>query len=93
MAFGQFRGLWRYASLYDLRVSCMAVLSSSAFYVLVRWIFAQPHYPRSIYLIDSLILIDAARRLPDGPAGVPRGAGARRAARGCSSSAPATPAR
>lgn len=58
MAFGQFRGLWRYASLYDLRVLGMAVLSSSLlFYVLTRWVFAQPNYPRSIYLIDGLILV------------------------------------
>jgi FlaA1/EpsC-like NDP-sugar epimerase len=58
MAFGQFRGLWRYASLYDLRLIVMAVLSSSvAFFVLVRWVFAQPHYPRSIYPIDALVLI------------------------------------
>ncbi len=58
VAFGQFRGLWRYASLYDLRLIVMAVLSSSAgFLVLVRWVFAQPNYPRSVYLIDALVLI------------------------------------
>jgi len=58
MAFGQFRGLWRYASLYDLRLIDMAVLSSSAgFFVLVRWVLAQPDYPRSVYLIDGLVLI------------------------------------
>ena len=58
MAFGQFRGLWRYASLYDLRVIVLAVLSSTAaFFVAVRWLFAPPLYPRSVYLIDSLVLI------------------------------------
>jgi len=58
MAFGQFRGLWRYASLYDLRLIVMAVLSSSiGFFMLVRWVLAQPNYPRSVYLIDSLVLI------------------------------------
>ena len=57
-AFGQFRGLWRYASLYDLRLIVMAVLSSSAgFFIVVRWMFAQPDYPRSVYLIDGLVLI------------------------------------
>jgi FlaA1/EpsC-like NDP-sugar epimerase len=57
-AFGQFRGLWRYASLYDLREIILAVLSSTAvFFVCVRWIFAPPLYPRSVYLIDSLVLI------------------------------------
>ncbi len=58
MAFGQFRGLWRYAGLYDVRNIVLGVLSSTAaFYVLVRWVFAQPLYPRSVYLIDSLVLI------------------------------------
>ena len=58
MAFGQFRGLWRYASLHDLRLIVMGVLSSSAaFFVLVRWVFAQPDYPRSVYLIDGLVVI------------------------------------
>ena len=58
MAFGQFRGLWRYSSLYDLRVIVFAVFSSSVgFLVLVRWVFAQPDYPRSIYLIDGMLLI------------------------------------
>lgn len=58
MAFGQFRGLWRYASLYDLRNIVLAVLSSSAaFYGLVRWVVAPPLYPRSVYLIDALLLI------------------------------------
>ena len=58
MAFGQFRGLWRYASLYDLRNIVLAVLSSTAaFYVVVRWVFSPPLYPRSVYLIDSLLLI------------------------------------
>jgi FlaA1/EpsC-like NDP-sugar epimerase len=58
MAFGQFRGLWRYASLYDLRNIILAVLSSTAaFYVVVRWLSAPALYPRSIYPIDGLLLI------------------------------------
>ena len=58
MAFGQFRGLWRYASLYDLHNIILAVAASSfAFYVAVRWVFIPPLYPRSIYLIDSLLLV------------------------------------
>ena len=48
MAFGQFRGLWRYASLYDLRNIVAGRLSSSAAVLRpVRWVFAQPNYPRS----------------------------------------------
>jgi FlaA1/EpsC-like NDP-sugar epimerase len=57
-AFGRFRGLWRYASLYDLRNIVLAVVSSTAvFYAIVRWFLAPPLYPRSVYLIDSLLLI------------------------------------
>ena len=45
-AFGQFRGLWRYASLYDLRLIVMAVLSSSAgFFMVVRWVFGAARLP------------------------------------------------
>jgi len=58
MAFGQFRGLWRYASLYDLRLIVMAVFSSSiGFFILVRWVFGRFNYPRSVYLVDGLVLI------------------------------------
>jgi FlaA1/EpsC-like NDP-sugar epimerase len=58
MAFGRFRGLWRYPSLYDLRDILLAVLSSSAaFYVLVRWVLVRTTYPRSIYIIDALLLV------------------------------------
>ena len=58
VAFGQFRGLWRYASLHDLWNIVAAVLSSSAlFYVFEGWVFAQPNYPRSVLVIDALALI------------------------------------
>jgi len=58
MVFGQFRGLWRYASLYDLRNIVLAVVVSGAgFYVAVRWLFNPPLYPRSVYLIDGLVLV------------------------------------
>jgi len=58
MAFGRFRGLWRFPSLYDLRDILLAVLSGSlGFYILVRWVFDRSNYPRSIYLIDGLVLI------------------------------------
>jgi FlaA1/EpsC-like NDP-sugar epimerase len=58
LVFGQFRGLWRYASLHDLRNIVAAVLSSTlVFFAVEQGIFGQPNYPRTVLLIDSLVLI------------------------------------
>ena len=70
MAFNIFRlneGLWRYTSLWDVqKIVGGVLLSTLAFYALVHWDFAHTWYPRSIYIIDSLLLIVAlvAIRLP-----------------------------
>ena len=57
-AFGQFRGLWRYASIYDLwNIVAAVVTSSLGFYVIQRLIRAQSGYPRSVMIIDALVLI------------------------------------
>jgi FlaA1/EpsC-like NDP-sugar epimerase len=56
--FGLYRGLWRYTGLWDLRNIILAVLASSvAFFGLVRWVFVVEFYPRSVFIIDALILI------------------------------------
>ena len=56
--FGLYRGLWRYTGLWDLRNIIFAVLVSSvAFFGLVRWVFVIEFYPRSVFIIDALILI------------------------------------
>ena len=56
--FRLYEGLWRYAGLWDLRNIVGATLSGSvAFFVLVRWRFGLTGYPRSVFLIDSLVLI------------------------------------
>jgi FlaA1/EpsC-like NDP-sugar epimerase len=56
--FRLFQGLWRYTSLWDLRNIVLGVGSSSVlFYVLVHWISAEKGYPRSVFLIDALLLV------------------------------------
>ena len=56
--FRLYEGLWRYAGLWDLRNILGATLSGSvAFFVLVHSIFGLTGYPRSVFLIDSLVLI------------------------------------
>ena len=61
IAFVRFRlyeGLWRYASIEDLRNIIVGVLTSTLlFYAVVRWGFVLTAYPRSIFIVDSLLLI------------------------------------
>ncbi|MPY86453.1 MAG: SDR family NAD(P)-dependent oxidoreductase [Luteitalea sp.] len=53
-----FEGLWRYTSLWDLRNIILAVASSSVlFYLLVHQVMAVRAYPRSIFLLDMLLLV------------------------------------
>ena len=60
---------------------------------LVRWVFAQPLYPRSVYLIDSLVLIVLLGAFRLARRAYHEIAVRRREQDGCSSSAPATRAR
>lgn len=56
--FRLFQGLWRYTSLWDLRNIVIGVgVSSVLFYVVVHWIIGQLAYPRSVFLIDALLLV------------------------------------
>jgi len=59
--FQLYQGLWRYTSVHDLRriVSAVAV-STAIFYVLVQWILGIHDYPRSVFFIDSMLLISIA---------------------------------
>jgi FlaA1/EpsC-like NDP-sugar epimerase len=56
--FRLFQGLWRYTSLWDLRNIVLAVsISSVVFYFGIHWIVGMKAYPRSVMLIDPLLLV------------------------------------
>ena len=55
--FGVYRCLWRYAGIWDLRNILASVgLSSAAFYVFTVFSGDRAGYPRSILVIDALLL-------------------------------------
>jgi FlaA1/EpsC-like NDP-sugar epimerase len=56
--FGLYAGLWRYASLSDLqRIIAAVALSSAAMALWVVGPFGVLPYPRSVFVIDSLVLL------------------------------------
>lgn len=58
MVFRLNEGLWRYISIWDLKKIVGGVLAGTmAFYCLVTWGLGFTGYPRSIYIIDSILLI------------------------------------
>ena len=58
MVFRLNEGLWRYISIWDLKkIVGGALTGTMAFYCLVNWGFGFSEYPRSIYIIDSILLV------------------------------------
>ncbi|MBI5659781.1 MAG: polysaccharide biosynthesis protein [Nitrosomonadales bacterium] len=56
--FGLYQGLWRYASVADLRRIFLAVLSAAALIPLVLWMFrVSAVVPRSVLVMDPLLLL------------------------------------
>ena len=53
-----YTGLWRYSGLWDVRNIVVGVLVSTvAFYALAHRVFGIESYPRSVFLVDALLLI------------------------------------
>jgi len=66
-AFRLNEGLWRYTSLWDVQNIAVGVLTSTAIlYLWTRWGMGVEEYPRSIFIIDAMLLIGftAGVRLP-----------------------------
>ena len=58
MVFRLNEGLWRYISIWDLKNIFGGIVSGTiAFYGLVVWGLQIPSYPRSIFIIDSILLV------------------------------------
>jgi FlaA1/EpsC-like NDP-sugar epimerase len=56
--FRLYQGLWYYTSLWDLRNILAGVVTSTiAFYVLVHWFLRVADYPRSIIIMDGILLV------------------------------------
>lgn len=57
-SFRLFEGLWKYTSLWDLRNIVVAVTVSTVLFIgIVLVVQDGPRYPRSIYIVDSLLLV------------------------------------
>jgi len=56
--FGLYQGLWRYASIWDLKNIVYAVVTSSLLHFgLVHWVLGWALYPRSVSIIDAIVLV------------------------------------
>jgi FlaA1/EpsC-like NDP-sugar epimerase len=56
--FGLYQGLWRYSGIFDLRnLFASVALSSVVFYLGTRFVAGLVTYPRSVYIIDALVVV------------------------------------
>ncbi|MCI0415993.1 polysaccharide biosynthesis protein [bacterium] len=53
-----YRGLWRYTGIWELwSILSATFIGSTIFFVLTHFILGIPAYPRSIFIIDSILLV------------------------------------
>jgi FlaA1/EpsC-like NDP-sugar epimerase len=58
IVFRLYEGMWYYTSLWDLRNIVAGVFTSTIiFYGLTHWGFATVQYPRSIFIVDGILLV------------------------------------
>jgi FlaA1/EpsC-like NDP-sugar epimerase len=56
--FHSYESVWRYTGIWDLRNLGLATLCSTvAFYAAIRWGLGLTSYPRSVYIIDALLML------------------------------------
>ena len=56
--YGLYRGLWRYIGIRDLGNLIEATLAATVVsYLLIDWVLQVSNYPRSIYVINALLLV------------------------------------
>ena len=55
--FGLYRGIWRYASLMDLRRIIVAVATAAIAVVAVLFMLHQPNVPRSVLILHPILLV------------------------------------
>lgn len=55
--FGLYRGIWRYASLMDLRRIILAVASASVLAAAAVFMLHQRHVPRSVLILHPILLV------------------------------------
>jgi FlaA1/EpsC-like NDP-sugar epimerase len=61
LAFGLYKDLWRYSSVSDLlNILKSTTAGSVVFFFIVRYLFGDTAYPRSVYFLDWLLLITLA---------------------------------
>ncbi len=58
LPFRLYQGMWKHTSIWDLKnIIASSILGMAVFYGAVRWGIGLEHYPQSIYILDTVLLI------------------------------------